>query len=242
MNTIEIESRCKAKEAELLNRCFGNIKKENTEELPETIGNYSKDLPQQLETEYRDYLWAMWKELAPDDPRTMEQLFDKRDRDQRAAEAKREEVENAYREAERYTIGERLTKTNYKDVAYFKTMLKEYSELLLLSLRCDFIEDVAKLKGNSGTTYQPHAMDLSDVQLPDDIMQLAERIAENVHDTWAEQRIAQGWTYGPARDDEKRQTPCLVPYGELPESEKEYDRNTAISTLKMVYFLGFRIV
>ena len=51
----------------------------------------------------------------------------------------------------------------------------------------------------------------------------------------------EGWTYGPVRDDQKRQTPCLVPYEELSEEEKAYNRNTALSTLKFIVALGFEI-
>ena len=58
------------------------------------------------------------------------------------------------------------------------------------------------------------------------------------------EQIAEGWRYGPCRDDEKKLTPCLVPYGELPEVEKEYDRITALETLKRGYLTaegGFRV-
>ena len=72
-------------------------------------------------------------------------------------------------------------------------------------------------------------------------MKLTELIAENVHDNWAVGRISEGWTYGETRDNEKKTTPCLVPYEELPDSEKEYDRNTAIQTLKLIVALGYKI-
>jgi ryanodine receptor 2 len=70
---------------------------------------------------------------------------------------------------------------------------------------------------------------------------LTERIAENVHDVWAAARIADGWRYGDARNDAEKLHPCLVPYSELPESEKEYDRKTAMETLKVIRKLGFKI-
>ena len=66
-------------------------------------------------------------------------------------------------------------------------------------------------------------------------------MAKNVHDVWAQTRIAQGWTYGPERDDTPKTHPCLLPYEQLPEEEKTYDRNTSISTLKLVLKLGFKI-
>lgn len=89
--------------------------------------------------------------------------------------------------------------------------------------------------------YTPKPIDTSKIVLPEELTELTEKIAENVHDVWAEGRIKQGWTYGETRDDEKKQTPCLVPYDELPESEKEYDRNTALETVKLILSLGFTI-
>ena len=89
--------------------------------------------------------------------------------------------------------------------------------------------------------YIPEQMDLSSVDLPESLIQLSERIAENVHEVWAKARMDEGWTYGEKRDDIHKKHPCLVPYDELPEEEKEYDRNTAMNTIKMVKKLGFRI-
>ena len=89
--------------------------------------------------------------------------------------------------------------------------------------------------------YIPEPMDLSLVDLPESLIQLSERIAENVHEVWAKARIDEGWTYGEKRDDIHKKHPCLVPYDELPEEEKAYDRNTAMNTIKMVKKLGFRI-
>lgn len=89
--------------------------------------------------------------------------------------------------------------------------------------------------------YIPEPMDLSSVDLPESLIQLSERIAENVHEVWAKARIDEGWTYGEKRNDIHKKHPCLVPYDELPEEEKEYDRNTAMNTIKMVKKLGFRI-
>lgn len=89
--------------------------------------------------------------------------------------------------------------------------------------------------------YTPNPIDTSNVVLPEELVALTEKIAENVHENWSQGRIAQGWTYGPTRDDGKKTTPCLVPYGELSEAEKEYDRNTAMQTLKLIVALGYKI-
>lgn len=90
--------------------------------------------------------------------------------------------------------------------------------------------------------YKPTPIDTTDVTLPDELLALTEQIAENVHDVWAVSRIKEGWTYGPTRDSTAKTTPCLVPYDELPEGEKAYDRNTALETLRLITKLGYQIV
>ena len=89
--------------------------------------------------------------------------------------------------------------------------------------------------------YQPRTTNTKDVILPEALLELTEQIAENVHDVWAANRIAEGWVYGPQRDDRAKTTPCLVPYDQLPEVEKAYDRNTALETLKLILSLGYTI-
>jgi len=89
--------------------------------------------------------------------------------------------------------------------------------------------------------YKPAPIDTSHVALSDDLIQLRERLAKNAHELWSAQRLSDGWTHGPRRDDAKKQNPCLVPYEELPESEKQYDRLIAMETLKTIVALGFRI-
>ena len=90
-------------------------------------------------------------------------------------------------------------------------------------------------------TYTPTPADTSNVQLSEELMQLTEEMARNVHDVWAAGRIAEGWTWGPERNDARKENPCLVPYEKLPDSEMEYDRNTAIETLKLILSLGYKI-
>ena len=89
--------------------------------------------------------------------------------------------------------------------------------------------------------YIPQPIDTSDVKLPQDLELLVEQMSKNVHEVWAETRIQQGWKYGKQRNDELKTHPCLIPYEELPEEEKEYDRNTSIGTLKLIMKLGFKI-
>lgn len=89
--------------------------------------------------------------------------------------------------------------------------------------------------------YRPAPRDTSGVQLPRQIQELTELLARNTHENWARQRMDDGWRYGPARDDTKKEHPSLVPYEQLSEREKDYDRLTAIETLKTIIALGYRI-
>ena len=89
--------------------------------------------------------------------------------------------------------------------------------------------------------YTPQPIDSSDVERPEELKPLVEEMAKNVHEVWAETRIKQGWTYGEQRNDELKTHPCLVPYEDLPEEEKVYDRNTSIDTLKFILKEGFTI-
>lgn len=90
--------------------------------------------------------------------------------------------------------------------------------------------------------YVPKPIDTDDIVLSDDIVELGELIAKNTHEVWSKNRMDEGWTYGEARDDEHKHHPCLIPYEELPESEREYDRNTSMQTLKLITKLGYKIV
>ena len=89
--------------------------------------------------------------------------------------------------------------------------------------------------------YTPKPIDTSAVSLPVELETLVEQMAKNVHEVWAQKRIEEGWKYGEKRDDELRLHPCLVSYEQLPEIEKEYDRSTALETLKLIIKLGFTI-
>lgn len=89
--------------------------------------------------------------------------------------------------------------------------------------------------------YVPQPMDTRDVLLPEELNVLIEQMAKNVHEVWARSRIEQGWSYGEERNDILKQHPCLIPYEELLEVEKAYDRDTALGTLKLISKLGFKI-
>ena len=89
--------------------------------------------------------------------------------------------------------------------------------------------------------YVPNPVDSTDVKLPMELESLVEEMAKNVHEVWAQTRISQGWSFGEERNDATKKHPCLIPYEELSEEEKEYDRNTSIETIKLILKLGFKI-
>ena len=99
----------------------------------------------------------------------------------------------------------------------------------------------AGVKRTTPVEYRPHPISTEGVELSPEILELTELLARNAHEIWAQQRLAEGWKYGPLRNDAVRERPCLVPYDDLPESEKEYDRKMAMETLKVILALGYRI-
>ena len=90
--------------------------------------------------------------------------------------------------------------------------------------------------------YIPEPIETKDVELSDDLKSISEDLGKHVHEVWAKGRITQGWTLGPVRNDELKQTPCLVPYEELTEEERDYDRNTSQETLRFLIKQGYRLV
>jgi hypothetical protein len=89
--------------------------------------------------------------------------------------------------------------------------------------------------------YTPRPVTGGAGNLPAELLPLVEARAKNVHEVWSEGRINEGWSYGPERNDALRRHPCLVPYEQLPESEKDYDRHTALSTIQFILQKGFTI-
>jgi ribosomal protein S12 methylthiotransferase accessory factor YcaO len=89
--------------------------------------------------------------------------------------------------------------------------------------------------------YIPKTIDTTDVALSADLMELVERLAENNHDHWAQKRFDEGWRYGPKRNDATKEHLDLVPYDQLTQSEKEYDRKTVVEALKAITVLGYDV-
>lgn len=47
--------------------------------------------------------------------------------------------------------------------------------------------------------------------------------ARNIHELWMQRKLEAGWVYGEVKDGEKKQHPCILPYGELPEAQQMKD-------------------
>ncbi len=138
----EIERRCEEKADSLLKQYFGNLVKEAAIECPERIGEYDLELPLRIEAEYRNYLKELWVEIAEDDQRTIDDLLNQKQLRNKMTEDDREGIAYAYRDAQRRTLWERITKTNHKDVTYYKGLLEEYTRELLFCMKHDFLEEV----------------------------------------------------------------------------------------------------
>ena len=124
---------------------------------------------------------------------------------------------------------------------YTEEVLTTYSLSLFLNAWAQSNNYLVVVNTTDKFVYEPYPIHLDDITLDEDLSELQEAIAENAHEIWAKARTDQGWTYGPERNDQKKETPDMVPYCNLPESEKLYDREMAMQTLKLVKKLGFEI-
>ena len=144
MSQQEIEKLCNLKETELIDKYFGNLVHEAAIERPEDIGKYEKELPLKIEEEYYNYLKSLWNKIDAKDKPSLEDILEKRHISVLMTDDDREGIKYAYDDAKRVTLWEKVTKSNYKDVTFYKGLLETYTRELLLCLRCDFIEDIHK--------------------------------------------------------------------------------------------------
>ena len=142
MTNEQIEKLCKEKEHELLNKYFGNLVKEAAHERPETIGEYTKDLPLKIEAEYRVFLEELWKEHAPDELKGTPLVLEEQKLRMLMTDDDRELIDEAHKDAVEQTLWERITQSNHKDVTYYKGLLQEYTRDLLMVMREDFFEEI----------------------------------------------------------------------------------------------------
>ena len=142
MNNENVEKLCKEKENQLLEKYFGDLVIEAAIEQSETIGEYTKDLPLKIEAEFKAYLEELWKEYAPEELKGKPLVFDEHKLRLLMTDDDREGVDAAYKDATKQTLWERITKTNHKDVTYYKGLLQEYTRELLMVMRLDFLEEI----------------------------------------------------------------------------------------------------
>jgi len=142
MDIKQIEKLCESKEKELMEKYYGNLVKEAAVERPEEIGSYTKDLPLKIETEFRLFLEELWKDAAPEELRGIPLVFEEQKLRKLMTDDDRELIDEAHKDATEQTLWERITKTNHKDVTYYKGLLQEYTRDLLMVMRHDFLEEI----------------------------------------------------------------------------------------------------
>lgn len=142
MTKEQVFAHCKEKEQELLEKYFGNLVHEAAIEMPETIGEYTKDLPLKIEAEYREFLEGIWGLHAPSGLQGTPLVLEEQKLRQLMTEDDREGIDAAYKDASTITLWEKITKSNHEDVTYYKGLLKEYTRDLLMVMRQDFLEEI----------------------------------------------------------------------------------------------------
>lgn len=145
MTTQEIKKICEKKQDELLKKYFGKLVHEAAVEQPETIGEYTKDLPLKIEAEFRAFLESIWKENAPEELRATPLVLEEQKLRKLMTDDDREMIEPAYKDAMEHTLWERITKSNHKDVTYYKGLLLEYTKDLLMVMCQDFLEEITEI-------------------------------------------------------------------------------------------------
>lgn len=126
----------------MLDKYFGNLKHEAAVEQPETIGEYTKDLPLKIEAEYRTFLESLWAEHAPEKLKGTPLVLEEQKLRKLMTDDDREGIDAAFKDATTITLWERITKSNHKDVTFYKGLLLEYTKDLLLVMREDFLEEI----------------------------------------------------------------------------------------------------
>lgn len=151
MTNKQIEKICGEKAQELLDKYFGNLKKEAAVGRPETIGEYTQDLPLKIETEFKSFLEELWKEVGPEEQKGTPLVLEEQRLRELSTESHRENVNRAYKDATRRTLWEHITHSNHEDVTYYKALLRDYTRELLTVMRLDFLEEVTGRHINTKT-------------------------------------------------------------------------------------------
>ena len=142
MTNEQIKKLCMAKEQEFLDTFFGNLVVEAAIEKPEEIGKYTRDIPLRIEAEYRVFLEELWADVAPENLKGSPLVLDEQKSRQLMTDDDREMIAEAHKDAQERTLWEKLSKSNHKDVTYYKGLLVEYTRDLLMVMREDFLEEI----------------------------------------------------------------------------------------------------
>ncbi len=162
------------------------------------------------------------------------------------------ELRELYAAAKRVTLLEHVMGSNDKDVIKYYHALIEHTvwvcRMLMRRRASQFLMHMVDVLSREfdmdskwATSYNDEPTPQQEPEIPEELLPMIEQLAENVHNKWMQTRLEQGWTYSPQRNDTEKKHPCLIPYADLPEEEKLYDRNTAIETVKFILGKGFRI-
>ena len=142
MTPQKIAILCEEKQNQLLHKFFGNLVHEAAIERPETIGEYTKDLPLKIEAEFRTFLEDLWQEHAPVELKGTPLILEEQQLRKLMTDDDREIIEPAYKDATEITLWERITKSKHEGVTYYKGLLQEYTRDLLMVMRLDFLEEI----------------------------------------------------------------------------------------------------
>ena len=142
MDTKQIEKLCENKEKELMNKYYGNLVFEAAIERPETIGEYTKDIPLKIEAEFRSFLEELWQKAAPEELKGTPLVLEESKLRKLKTDDDREMIDEAYKDASERTLWERINNSNHKDVTFYKGLLEEYTRDLLMIMRHDFLEEI----------------------------------------------------------------------------------------------------
>lgn len=143
MNKQTILFRCNDKAKELLLKYFGDDKGTSGKKEPEKLDDlYTLDLPRKITKEFRDYLASLWEEIASQDPKPFHRVMDHTFQVGLYANDYFDKLFDAQQEAKHITLWERITRSNHEDIAAYKSLLKQYTDVMMAMMIEDFLEDV----------------------------------------------------------------------------------------------------
>lgn len=143
MNKQEIESRCREKAEQILEKYFPKFVQEAAVDKPERLADeYNDELPFKVEAEFRSWLGELWKEVTKNESKPFDEIMNRHISMTNVDANYVPYLGGARRDAEKITLWEKITKSNHSDVTYYKGLLRQYSEELMKAMIKDFLEDL----------------------------------------------------------------------------------------------------